>query len=144
MNFLANQLLARVEPSAPAGQTTLISDVVDMLGFDGVTFVAMLGDVTSGSTLTLQAQQGDEADGSDATDVPTAAASFVADISDADNGLLAVEVFRPTKRYLRTTLSRESQNAVVDGILAVRSQSNEAPVLQAPSVIATSFALSPD
>ena len=143
MNFLANQKLTRVEPAAVAGQTLLTSDVIDMAGFDGVSFVALLGDVSDTCVLTLQAQQGDQSDGSDATNLSGVAATFTAGATDADDNMLALEVFRPTKRYVRVTLARTTANAVVDGILAVQSNPAEAPVVQDASVLATDFALSP-
>ena len=143
MNFLANQKLARVVAAAAAAQTTLTSDVIDMLGYDGVTFVVLLGDVAAGSVLALQAQQGDAADGSDAADIAGVVANFTAGAADADNNMLAVEVFRPTKRFVRVTLARGTANAVVDGILAIQSEPNEAPTAQHASLIASNFALSP-
>ena len=60
MNFLMNSKLTRVEPAAAAAQTLLTSDVVDMKGFDAVTFIAFLGDVLDTSVLTLQVQHGDQ------------------------------------------------------------------------------------
>lgn len=143
MNFLANSKVSRVEPAAAAGQTTLTSDVIDMKGYDGVTFLALLGDVANTSVLTLQAQHGDQADGSDMANLSGVAAAHTADATDADNNMLAVEVFRPTKRYVRVTLSRGTADAAVDGIIAIQSEPNEAPVTQDSSVIATDFALSP-
>ena len=143
MNFLANQKLTRVEPAAVAAQTLLTSDVIDMKGFDGVSFVALLGDVSDTCVLTLQAQHGDQSDGSDATNLSGVAATFTAGATDADDNMLALEVFRPTKRYVRVTLARTTADAVVDGIVAVQSSPAEAPVTQDASVLATDFALSP-
>ncbi len=143
MNFLANSKLTRVEPAAVAGQTLLTSDTVDMKGFDNASFVALLGDVTDTSVLTLQAQHGDQSDGSDATNLAGVAAAFTADPTNADNNMLAVEIARPTKRFLRVTLTRATANAAVDGIVAVQSNPAEAPVTQDSSVLATDFALSP-
>ena len=143
MNFLANSKLTRVEPGAVAGTTTLTSDVIDMKGFDAVTFIALLGDVTDTSVLTLQAQQGDQSDGSDAANLAGVLATFTAGPTDADDNMLAVEVARPTKRYVRVTLARATANAVVDGIVAVQSNPAEAPITQDASVLATDFALSP-
>ena len=136
-------MITRVEPAAAAGQTTLTSDVIDMKGFDGVTFIAFLDDVLDTAVLTLQAQQGDQSDGSDATNLAGVAASFTADPTNADDNMLAVEVARPTKRFVRVTLTRATANAAVDGIIAVQSNPAEAPVTQDASVLATDFALSP-
>jgi len=143
MNFLSNTKLTRVENAAVAGTTTLTSDVIDMKGFDGVTFIAFLGDVLDTSVLTLQAQQGDQSDGSDATNLAGVLATFTADATSADNNMLVVEIARPTKRFVRVTLTRATANAAVDGIIAVQSNPAEAPVVQDASVLATKFALSP-
>ena len=143
MNFLTNSKLTRVEPAAAAAQTTLTSDVIDMQSFDGVVFIAFLGDVLDTAVLTLQAQQGDQSDGSDATNLAGVLATFTADATSADNNMLAVEIARPTKRFLRVTLTRATANAAVDGIVAVQSNPAEAPVTQDASVLATDFALSP-
>ena len=143
MNFLTNSKLTRVEPAAAAGQTLLTSSVIDMKSFDGVTFIAFLGDVLDTAVLTLQAQQGDQSDGSDATNLAGVLATFTADATSADNNMLALEVARPTKRFLRVTLTRATANAAVDGIVAVQSNPAEAPVVQDASVLATKFALSP-
>ena len=44
--------------------------------------------------------------------------------------MLAVEIARPTKRYVRVTLTRATANAAVVGIVAVQSSPAEAPVTQ--------------
>ncbi len=63
--------------------------------------------------------------------------------TQAANNILAVEIARPIKRYVRVTLTRATANAAVDGIVAVQSNPAEAPVTQDASVLATDFALSP-
>ena len=42
-----------VEAAAAAAQTELVTDVLDMQGYDGVMFIALTGDVTTASVLTL-------------------------------------------------------------------------------------------
>ena len=143
MNFLTNSKLARVLPAAVAAQTLLTSSVVDMKGFDACSFIASFGDVTLNSVLTLQAQHGDQSDGSDMANIVGVLATFTAGATDADDNLLVVEVARPTKRFLRVTLARTAANAEVDGITAVQSNPAESPVVQDASVLATKFALSP-
>lgn len=137
-NFLSNNRLAVVEAAAAAGQTTLDSDVVDLAGFEGVTFLALLGDVTDGSVLKLTLQHGDESNGSDmeSTDI---AATFTAGASDADSKLLAVEGYMNTKRYARARLTRGTANAVVGGIIALCHQSKTRPVTQDATLIAHDF-----
>jgi hypothetical protein len=137
-NFLANNRLAVVEAAATAGQTTLDSDVVDMAGFDGVTFVALLGDVTVDSVLTLTLQHGDEVGGGD-MESTAIVATHTATASDADSKILVVEGYMPTKRYARARLARGTANAVVGGIIAIMSGPKVAPVTQDATVISNDF-----
>jgi len=134
MNFLKNNKLAVVEATAAAAQTALTSDIVDMDGYESVTFVALLGDVTSGSVLGLNVEHGDESGGGDMVDT-TLNATFTAGASDADSKILAVEHHKPLKRYARAVLTRTTQNAVVGGIIAILSGPRVAPVSQDATVI---------
>lgn len=137
-NFLANNKLSVVEAAATAAQTALDSDVVDMLGFDTATFIALLGDVTDTCVLTLTLQHGDEAGGGDMESTGVAA-TFTAGASNADSKILAVEGHHPTKRYCRARLTRTTANAVVGGIIAIQSNPKVAPVTQDATVIASDF-----
>jgi len=56
---------------------------------------------------------------------------------------MVVEITRPTKRYVRVTLTRATTNAVVDGFVIAQSSPADAPVTQDASVMATDFALRP-
>ena len=143
MNFLANEQVARVLPAAIAAQTTLTSLVRDMKGFDSITFIVFLGDVTVDCVLTLQAKHGDLADGSDAVDIAGALATFTAGATDADDNMLSVEVARPTKRFLRASIARGAANAIVDGMISVQTSPAEAPITDDPTLLAKKFSLSP-
>ena len=141
MNFLTNIKLTRVENAAVAGVTTLTSDVIDMKGFDGVTFVATLGAVLTNALNVFQAQHSDVGDGSGMTNV--AGSSVATAASAGANKLLVLEIARPTKRFLRVTLTRTIANTVLDSITAFQNAPAEAPVTQDVSVLLTDFALSP-
>ena len=52
-----------VEAAAAAAQTELVTDVLDMQGYDGVMFIALTGDVTTASVLTLTVKGKQGADG---------------------------------------------------------------------------------
>lgn len=140
MNFLKGNKLTVVEAAAAAAQTELVSDTVDMQGFEECTFVALLGDVTSGSVLTLTVTQSDESSANFAA--TTCAATFTAGASDADSKILAVSIVKPTKRYLRASLTRTTQNAVVGGVIAIQSEPKKAPVSQHATVIASETEIS--
>ena len=143
MNFIDNIKISRIEDGAVAGTTTLTSDVVDMQNFDGLVFLAALGDVLDTGVNVLQAQHSDVGDGSGMNDITASVVSFTAGASDADNKLLVLEIARPTKRFLRVTLARSVANTVLDGIFAFQSSPAESPVTQHASVLVKDFQLSP-
>lgn len=140
-SLLKDCKITRVENAAAAGQTELKTDVLDMSGYDGVMFVAILGDVTDTSVLTLTAKQNTA--NSDSSPTPTsitgASATFTAGASDADNKLLVVDVVRPTSRYVFASLTRTTANAVVDGIIAIQYRSRSVPVTQGSTVLASAL-----
>ena len=129
-NLLKDVRIDRVGNSVAAGTTEVLSSVVDMQGYDGVCFVALLGDVTVNSVLTLTAKENTA--NSTSSPTPTnitdgATAAHTATASDADNKLLVVDVVRPSKRYVFASLTRTAANAVVDGILALRYRCRDFP-----------------
>lgn len=142
LNLLTDARITRVENAAAAATTDVTTDVLDMKGHDGATFIALLGDVDDTSALELVVQQGDESDGSDATDT-TVSATFTAGASNADNAVLAVEILRPSKRYVRAKLVRGTANAVVDGIVAIQTDPARTPATQSAGVIASAIGLTP-
>lgn len=129
--------VSRVSNAAAAAQTDINGTAVDMQGWEGVTFVAALGDVTATSVLSMKAQQGAASNGSDGVDVTGSATNaFTAGASDADNKLLVVDVVNPTSRYVRPVLSRGTANAVVDGIIAIRYRGRKVPATADSTVLA--------
>lgn len=142
MSFLKNNVLAVVEAAGAAAQTALTSDIVDCEGYDGVTFVALLGDVSSGSVLGLNVEHGDESGGGDMADT-TLSAAFTAGASDADSKVLAVDIHKPTKRYARAVLTRTTADAILGGIIAIKYGPVKAPVSQDATVIDHEIAIGP-
>jgi hypothetical protein len=141
-NLIHDSKFIRVASSATAGTSTVTTDVVDMKGFDGCVFLALLGDIVDTSELTLTVQHGDEADGSDMADT-TVTATYTADATDADDDVLAVEIFRPIKRYVRATLDRGIANATVGGVVAIQTDAKNRPTTHDDTVLDTGFGLSP-
>ena len=140
-NLLNSVEFVKVENAAVAGTSTLTSDAIDMAGWDGVVFLADLGDVTSGSVLGLTAEHSDnDSTGFDDLEGPLA---FTAGASDADNKMLILEVTRPEKRYVRAVLTRGSANAVVSSIIAMKYRSLHAPVTQGSTVLDSAILANP-
>lgn len=142
MNLSKSIKVTVVEAAASAGTSDLTTDVLDMSGFEGVLFIALLGDVTAASVLTLTAK-GNTADSvSSPTPVTQkATAPFTAGASDADSKAIILDLYKPTLRYQFAVLSRADQNAVVGGIIAIQYGAHNKPTAHHASVIASALGL---
>jgi len=130
--------------NATVAGTTAVNGIaaIDMQGFDGVEFIALIGTLTAGQVTSLKAQG--SADGS--TNWTDLTGAVTANMADGDsNKILRLEVFRPTTfpRYLRAVVNRATQNAVVDGVIAVQYSCKKLPVTQDATVSQNKFVQSP-
>lgn len=124
-----------VEFEAVAGTSTLTTDVVDMSGYDAVRFIALTGDATSGTVLTLTSLSNTANSASGGTS--EAVATYTSTSStDADNKLLITDVVRPAGRYVYATLARATQNCVVNGIICELYRARSLPITQDSVVLA--------
>lgn len=139
LSLLKDCAIDYVEASATAATTALTSDVLDMQGWENVCFIAITGDVTDTSVLTLTAYD-HTANAASGSAITGAAATFTAGASDADSKLLIVDVRQPQKRYVYAVLTRTVANAVVNGIVAIRYNGHKLPITQGSSVIASTLA----
>lgn len=145
-NFLTYKSAQRQINATAAGVTVLTGpNSFDMLGFDGVVFIAALGTLTASQVTFLGAQ--DSADGTTWGAVGTAAAptNLIAGAQtpaalDADsNKLLVLDVFRPRRRFVRAVLYRGTANAVVDGVVAIRYEAKKLPTGQDATTVSQSL-----
>lgn len=129
--------------SAIAAQITITSDIVDMKGIDGVTFLVAINDMANTAVITAIAQGGIQANGSNAIDLAASATYTATGAATGDAKLITVEVFRPLQRYIRLKILRATADSSLDVIIALKSRPADAPVIQGANVLATSIALSP-
>lgn len=142
MNLSKGVKVTVVSPAAAAAQTAINSSVLDMTGYEGVMFVALTGDVTSGSVLSLLAKGNTANSTSSPTPITQATATYTAlSASDSDSKALIVDVFRPSLRYMFASLTRTTQDAVIGGIVAIQYSAKNKPTSQDASVIASAFAV---
>ena len=135
MILTAHSRLIRVAESAPAGQTDVTGDSVDMRTFHAVRFAALLGTVTAGGAVTLKAQGSDD----DVNWADLAGAEAATDGAGAEK-VLAVDLSHPRHRYVRPVVTRTGENAQVDGVLADLYGADRLPVAADPTVAATTYA----
>jgi hypothetical protein len=136
-SLLKNCAFEKTSVAAGASQDDITGgDIVDLGAdgiFDSVLFIAILGEVTSGSVCTLKAYAGDESNLSDGA-YKTTTAPVTASGNDTDNNLLILDVVKPGKRYVRGDLVIATQDAVVDSIIAIKYNAKNVPVTQGTDV----------
>lgn len=140
MNLAHNVSVSRPMTAQAAGTSTVNGAVVDMQGWDGVLFVALVGAIVSGAVTSLKAQQGAASDASDAADL---AGTAVAIPDTGDDKVAVLDIYRPQERYVRPVVVRGTQNATVDGVIAIRYKGRKAPSALDATVIAAEMHQSP-
>jgi hypothetical protein len=115
-NLSSSTKLQRVSNAVAAGTTAINSSVVDTARFEGVLFLVMMAAIVAGAVTSIKLQHGDAADLSDAADLE---GTSVAVADSDDNKIVYLDVKRPLKRYVRVVVSRATQNAAIDGIVAI-------------------------
>lgn len=142
LNLSKEVKVTRVLNAVAAGVSDQNGSVIDMANFDGVVFIAGFGTITSGAATSIKVQQGKLANGSDMADLE---GTGLAIADDDDDKLAALDVYRPQERYVRLVVVRGTQNAVIDGVIALQYKGRKAPVTHdATTVVGTELHISPD
>lgn len=141
--FLHDEIkITRVLNAVAAGTSVQAATAVDMTGFDGVLFIALLGTLTATQVTSLKAQQ--SSDAAVADDYSDLLGSNVGPLADGDsNKMLVLDVFRPEKRYVKPVVVRGTANAVIDGVIAIQYTARSLPTAHAASVAFSEKTASP-
>lgn len=115
--------------------TAVESDVIDTANFEGVAFFGSIAAQNAANT--IKVQQGDASNGSDMTDLVGTATP-----AGTNGHSPLVDVFRPTKRYVRAVITRSGANTATGDLYAVLYGARKVPVTQG-ATIAPAFAVSP-
>lgn len=142
MNLSKGIKITVVEAAAAAAQTELVTDVLDMSGYEGVMFIALTGDVSNTSVLTLTVKGNTANSVSTPTPITQKATdAFTADATSADSKALVVDLYKPAMRYVFGSLTRTTADAIVGGIIAIQYDAKTKPTTQDATVIASAFGL---
>ena len=144
MTNLASEIkITRVQNGAAAATSDLNGSSVNMVGFEGVMFVALLGTLSATQVTSLKAQMSSDDGGSDAfADILGTDSGNMAD--DDDDQVIVLDIYRPVEQYVRPVLLRGTGNAVVDGIVATQYGPGKKPTINdASSVFGTEIHASP-
>jgi hypothetical protein len=110
MGLFSDYRIRVVKTAAAEGTDAVVSDAVDATGYKSVTFLAIVGTPAADNILSVESS-------SDASS--WAAVSGSAVTPGAEDAFQWVEVYRPTKKYLRATVARDTATTV-DTIIAIQ------------------------
>lgn len=130
-NLLTAAVFSLPSTDVAAGQAETDGNTVDMAGFDEVTFVAALQDISSTGTAVLKVQESATNNGSDWADISGATTGTQTDKSDK---LLIVSVYRPQMRYVRPVLTTAVANGAINAIIAIQTQPKKQVTSQSSDV----------
>ena len=126
------KISSAVTPTAGAAGTTAINGTtLDMAGFESVLMQVRMGAITGSAVTSIKAQQGDESDLSDASDLE-GTSQTIADTDDEKT--FYIDLVKPSKRYVRLVVSRATQNAVVSDGHYLQYNGKKAPETQGTNV----------
>ena len=127
LSLAKNAAIKRVMNAVAAGQTVQNSSSVDMSDAECVTFIASFGTISASAVTNIKAQQSDD-DGSadDWTDLEDSQGATLTPTTD-NSKVLVLEVVRPLKKYVRCVVNRATGNAVIDGVVAIKTHLRVSP-----------------
>lgn len=142
MTVSDSEKVVRVMNSVSAGTSAQTSSAIDTQGFDGVKIYTAFGAITSGAVTSVKVQQSADDGSADAYADLLGTSRSVAD--DDDNQVVVHEISKPLERYLKVVVSRSTQNAVIDGVIAVLYRASKQPTTDDTStVVAREIHVSP-
>lgn len=133
MNSANGEKTIRVMNGVVAGTTAQTSSAIDTQGYDGVKIYSLFGAITAGAATSVKVQQSSDNGSADAYADLAGTSVTVAD--DDDNQVVVHDIYRPRERYLKVVISRATQNAVIDGVVAVLYNAIKKPTTDDSSTV---------
>jgi len=137
-----NCKILKVLDSQAAAQTDPTTDIVDVQNYDGACFICKLGTVTDEAAVTMTVYSDDDSALGDAAALTGASAAIAVADADSEQSLV-VEVIKPTERYLRATIVRDTQDSEIDSVFCILFNPRKLPVDQPDTIDAAASVVSP-
>jgi hypothetical protein len=133
MNISKGVKVTRCINYTAAGTSSPVSgSIIDMKGYDSVTFIVGFGTIVSGAATSIKVQQDTDSAMGSAADLTGTSVT----VGDGDDSKVAiVEVNQPRERYVRVQVLRATQNSTIDFGLALQSKANSEPVTHDSSTV---------
>lgn len=125
-----------------AGQTKRTSTIIDMDGWDGVIFAAILGTTIEAGTVDVFVEQNVDNSTTGMARLATTTA-YTVPTTPAALTAIEVDVYKPRERYLQANITPATQNAVICGMVAIQYKGHNCPATQAATVVKTTRLVSP-
>lgn len=140
-SLVKDVLFTVVENPAAAGTTDLTSDVLDMAGFEAVSFICPIVDSTNTGTIRLLVYQNSANSTSSPTPVLISTGTTVTYTADDshNNKILITEVVKPTMRYVYCVVDLGTANTATGAVIAAQYGALKSPVTQPASVAASNI-----
>ena len=144
-NLLTNVEFRRVLNRNAGTPGTIDCTIVDMAGYEAVTFIAAFQTVVNDAVVTLRAAQ---FTASTSGSMVTSTATTGAITSDGttialSNKCLAITVVKPRDRYVECQVVVATQNAPIDSVIAILSGPRDRPTTQGSTVQSSATFLTP-
>ena len=125
MNFLNNHKVDAIAGYTAAGVTAVKSDIIDMAGYEEATFIFTFDTLIAAGTLACYIN-GDDANATGGMTKLAATADVTITTAQAALGqnAVAISVYQPNPtayRYLEAVVDPSDQNAVLTGVVCIRS-----------------------
>lgn len=112
MNLLSNSQARNMIIQTTAGSSDLVgAAVLDMQGYEGVMWIAVVDVVTAGGLVTLSHMHSDSTSTTDMVSCTGTVAQTTANTTEDDDKLLVLDVYKPLKRYVSAKLDKATQTA---------------------------------
>ncbi len=117
---------------AASNNTDDNSSRVDMAGYEGCLFLCTCTVFAAGGVATLTIEGGTTDADPGAANALTGASATITDAAGAtyNNGILAINVHKPLKRYLQAVRTSAGGNVTFGPLIAIRYNGEVAPVVQ--------------
>lgn len=125
-----------------AGTTKRTSTIIDMDGFDGVVFAAVLGTTIEAGTVDVFVEQNTANSTSGMARLATTTA-YTVPATPAALTSIQVDVFKPRERYIQANITPATQNAVICGMVAIQYKGHLCPVTADSTVVKSTKLISP-
>lgn len=126
--------------STAAGTSDVVAAAgIDTTGFEGCCILAYMGAITTNGVQSLQAAQCATSGGSYAD----LAGSGVTILDSEGSKIAVLDIYRPTKPFIKPTVKRATQNSAINGVIAILYNTRVFPVTQSSTVAASKQLASP-